>query len=197
MKEHQLQPSGWRTVEIVVAAVVAVSFGVVFIGWNALWAATQPIFLFFWPSQAILYGMWLLPGVLVGLIIRKPGAAFFGGFVSAVVSVLLGSPYGLDAVASGAMQGAGAELVFAFTLYRRWTLPVAVLAGIAAGVGAWLHDVPIYYAEVALPIQLAYGGFILLSGALIAGVGSWLLTAALAQTGVLAPFPSGRGQAAV
>jgi energy-coupling factor transport system substrate-specific component len=111
--------------------------------------------------------------------------------------VLLGSPYGLDALVSGAMQGAGAELVFAFTLYRRWGLPVAVLAGMAAGIGAWLHDVPIYYPEVALPIQLAFGAFILLSGALIAGVGAWLITAALAQAGVLAPFPSGRDQAPV
>jgi len=28
----------------------------------------------------------------------------------------------------------------------------------------------------------------------IAGIGSWLLTRALAQTGVLAPFPSGGSQ---
>ena len=33
--------------------------------------------------------------------------------------------------------------------------------------------------------------------ALIAGVGSWLLVRALAPTGVLAPFPSGREQSAV
>ena len=32
---------GWRTVDIVVAAVVAVAFGVVFLAWNALAVATD------------------------------------------------------------------------------------------------------------------------------------------------------------
>ena len=35
-------PTAWRTVDIVVAAVIAVAFGVVFWAWNALWAATSP-----------------------------------------------------------------------------------------------------------------------------------------------------------
>ena len=106
------QRNDWRVVDIVVAAVIAVAFGVVFLAWNAIYAATEPLFLALPPSQAIMYGVWLLPGVLVGLIVRRPGAAVFGGFVSAAVSVLLGSPYGIDALISGAIQGAGAELAF-------------------------------------------------------------------------------------
>ena len=130
------QRSGWRVVDIVVAAAVAVAFGIVFLAWNALYAATVPIFAFLPPAQAIMYGVWLLPAVLVGLIVRRPGAAIFGGLVSAAVSVVLGSPYGVDALVSGAIQGAGAELAFAIGLYRRWTLPFAVLAGALAGLFA-------------------------------------------------------------
>ncbi len=126
-------PNAWRMVDVVVAAAVAVAFGIVFLAWNALYAATVPIFAFLPPAQAIMYGVWLLPGVLVGLIVRRPGAAVFGGLVSAAVSVLLGSPYGVDALISGAIQGAGAELGFALGLYRRWTLPFAILAGALAG----------------------------------------------------------------
>ena len=122
-------PNAWRMVDVVVAAAVAVAFGIVFLAWNALYAATVPIFAFLPPAQAIMYGVWLLPGVLVGLIVRRPGAAVFGGLVSAAVSVLLGSPYGVDALISGAIQGAGAELGFALGLYRRWTLPIAILGG--------------------------------------------------------------------
>jgi energy-coupling factor transport system substrate-specific component len=184
----------WRTVDIVVAAVIAVAFGALFQAWNGVWAWTEPAFRFFWPAQALLYGVWLVPGVLAGLVVRRRGAAFFGGFVSAAVSLLLGSPYGLDTLLSGAVQGAGAELVFAFSLYRSWGLPAAVLAGGASGIGAWLHDVPIYYPAVQLGLQLAYGVFILLSGAVVAGAGAWVLTRALAETGVLAPFASGRRQ---
>lgn len=186
--------AGWRVVDIVVAAVVAVAFGVVFLAWNALYAATDPLFAFLPPAQALLYGVWLLPGVLVGLIVRRPGAAFFGGLVSAAVSVLLGSPYGADALISGAIQGGGAELGFAIGLYRSWNLPFAMLAGALAGVAAAIHDVVLYYPDVGISFQAVYGAATVLSGAIMAGVGAWLLVRALVGTGVLRDFAVGRDQ---
>ncbi|MDQ2688910.1 MAG: ECF transporter S component [Chloroflexota bacterium] len=189
-----MQRGSWRVVDIVVAAVVAVAFGIVFLAWNAVYAASDPIFAVLRPAQAILYGVWLLPGVLVGLIVRRPGAAFFGGLVSATVSVLLGSPYGLDAVISGALQGAGAELGFAIGLYRSWSLPFAVLAGALAGVAATIHDVVVYYPDAGLDFQLVYGAAAVTSGVLVAGVGGWLLMRALVATGVLGGFAAGREQ---
>jgi energy-coupling factor transport system substrate-specific component len=186
---------GWRTVDIVVGAVIAVAFGVIFWAWGAfVWTATDPIFLAIPPAQYILSGVWLMPAVLGGLVIRKPGAALFAEVVAAAVSAFLGSQWGLDTLVSGALQGAGAELIFAFTLYRNWSLPVAMLAGAAAAVGEWLHDMSVYYPETAFGVQLAYGAFMLISAVLIAGVGSWLLMRALADAGVLSPFAAGRSQ---
>lgn len=186
------QPVGWRMVDIVVAATIAVAFGVVFWAWNIV---SLPLFSAqVNPLAYLVSGVWLVPGVLAMLVIRKPGAALFAEVVAAVVSALLGSAWGLDTILSGAVQGAGAELVFAGLFYRSFALPIGVLAGAGAAVGEWLHDMPIYYPETAFGVQLAYGAFMLISGAAIAGVGSWLLVRALAQTGVLAPFPSGRSQ---
>ena len=71
---------------------------------------------------------------------------------------------------------------------------MAVLAAGGSAVGEWLHDMPVYYAKTAFGVQLGYGLFMLISAVLIAGLGSWLLVRALAQTGVLAPFPSGQSQ---
>jgi energy-coupling factor transport system substrate-specific component len=45
-----------------------------------------------------------------------------------------------------------------------------------------------------LGVQLTYGLFMLISGVVIAGAGSWLLVRALAPTGVLSPFAAGREQ---
>lgn len=183
---------GWRTVDIVVTAVLGVAFGVVFAGWNAITSA-----LFSGPANPPAYlvsGLWLAPAVLAGLIVRKPGAAVFGEVVAAAVSAILGSVWGIDTILSGAIQGAGAELVFALFFYRSFGLPVALLAGAAAAVGEWLHDMPIYYPDLAFGVQAAIGAFMLVSGVIIAGLGSWLLVRALAQTGVLSAFPSGREQ---
>lgn len=189
------QPTGWRTVDVVVAAVIAVAFGVVFWAWNFVWAAWSPLFgSASNPPSYLISGVWLIPAVLGMLVIRKPGAAIFAEMVAALVSALLGSVWGLDTVLSGLMQGAGAELIFAFTLYRSFGLPVALTAGAGAAVGEWFHDMAFYFPTTAFGVQLVYGLFMVISAVLIAGLGSWLLTRALAQTGVLAPFPSGRSQ---
>jgi energy-coupling factor transport system substrate-specific component len=188
--DHQ----GWRVVDIVVAAVVAVAFGIVFLAWNLIYTAADPLFAFLRPAQAILYGIWLLPGVLVGLIVRRPGAAFFGGLVSAAVSVVLGSPYGADALISGALQGGGAEIGFALGMYRRWNLPIAIVAGALAAIAAALHDIPIYYPDTGLDFQLVFAAALVLSGVVVAGIGSWLLLRALVGTGVLRDFAVGRDQ---
>jgi energy-coupling factor transport system substrate-specific component len=184
----------WRTVDIVVAAALAVAFGVVFWAWNSVWEATKPIFVAVTPAQYIISGVWLIPAILGGLIIRKPGASLFTELVAATVSAILGSQWGLDTLLSGAIQGAAAEFVFGATLYGRWSLGVAIAAAAAAAVGEWLHDMPVYYATLDLGQQLVIGVFMLLSAVIIAGVGSWFLMRSLVQTGVLAQFASGRAQ---
>ena len=184
----------WRTVDIVVAAAIAVAFGVVFWAWNQVWAAATPAFTAVPPAQNIIYGVWLVPAVLAGLIIRKPGAALFTELVAASVSAVLGSQWALDTLLSGAVQGLGAELVFFVARYRVWTMAIAVIAAIGTAVAAWIHDTPLYYATLGLDQQLLILIFMVVSAVVIAGIGSWLLMRSLVQTGVLAQFPAGRAQ---
>ncbi|TMF60868.1 MAG: hypothetical protein E6I14_09980 [Chloroflexi bacterium] len=184
----------WRTVDIVVAAAIAIAFGVVFWAWNQVWAAATPAFVAIPPAQNILYGVWLVPAVLGGLIIRKPGAALFTELVAASVSAILGSQWGLDTLLSGALQGLGAEIVFLVVGYRRWTIAVALIAAVGTAIAAWIHDTPLYYADIGLGPQLVILVFMVVSAIVIAGIGSWLLMRSLVQTGVLAQFPAGRSQ---
>ena len=53
----------WRTVDIVVAAVIAVAFGVIFFAWNNVWEVSSA-FNGFPPLRALLNGVWLVPAVL-------------------------------------------------------------------------------------------------------------------------------------
>ncbi len=95
----------WRSVDIVVASVIAVAFGVIFWAWSLVWSATEVVFNFFPPAQAILYGVWLVPAVLGGLVIRKPGAAVYCETLAALVSALLGSQWGVLVIVQGLSQG--------------------------------------------------------------------------------------------
>ncbi|MBQ1068433.1 MULTISPECIES: ECF transporter S component [Micromonospora] len=188
----------WRTVDIVVASVIAVTFGVVFWAWGLLWSATDAAFAFFPPAQAVLYGVWLIPAVLAGLIIRKPGAALYCETVAAIISALLGSQWASIVILQGLMQGIGAELAFAAFRYRSFKLPVAVLAGALTGLGAAIFDF-VYWNKAYdfASYRLPYALITIVSATIVAGLGAHVLTRALANTGVLDRFPAGRDRALV
>jgi len=195
MSERPLS-SSWRTVDVVVAAVIGIAFGVVFWAWGLVWAATGPLFEAIPPAQYLISGVWLVAGVLGALVIRKPGAALFTETVAGIASTLLGSAWGLDTVTSGIVQGLGAEIVFALFRYRVWNALPAVLAALGSALGEWVHDMYFYYPEVGFEAWLAFLLFMAVSALLIAGVGSWWLTRALAQAGALSAFPSGQAHRA-
>jgi energy-coupling factor transport system substrate-specific component len=183
----------WRTIDIVVASVIAVAFGVIFWAWNVVWRVSDPLFAFFPPSQALISGVWLVPAVLGGLIIRKPGAALFCETLAASVSALLGSEWGSLTIVQGLVQGLGAELAFAAFRYRRFTVPVAALAGALTGLGGALFDFFVWNTEYALwSYRIPYAIFTVVSATLIAGFGGWYLARALAGTGALDRFPIAR-----
>jgi len=185
-----LPDTAWRTRDIVVVAIIGVAFGFVFWVWNQAWAAFDPAFAFAPWAKDLLYAVWLVPAVLAPLIVRKPGAALFAEMVAAGVSTLFGSPWGPDTILSGFVQGAAAELVFAFTLYRVYTLPVLIVAAVASAAAAWVHDWALYYSGVSLQVQLVRGLMMAISAVVIVAFGSLWLERALRRTGVLEGFPT-------
>jgi len=183
----------WRVVDIVVTAVIGVAAGVVFFGWNLVYSPlTAPLEAALPGVQALVYGVWLFAGVLAGLIVRKPGAAVFAELIAASVSAGLGAQWGFLTLEAGLVQGLAAEIVFAIFLYRRWNPIVAVLAGAAAGLAMGINDLVLWYAGAAATFATIYVAAAVVSGAVIAGLGSWALARALAATGVLSRFASGR-----
>lgn len=183
----------WRVVDIVVASVLAVASGLVFVMWNvASNPIGAPLGALLPGLQALLGGGWLFAGVLTALVIRKPGAALYGELVAATVSALVGNQWGVLTLESGLVQGLAAELVFAAFLYRRWTLPVAVLAGAVAGLALAINDLVLWYPGAAATFATIYTVSAIVSGALLAGALSWYAVRALAETGALSRFASGR-----
>jgi energy-coupling factor transport system substrate-specific component len=186
----------WRTIDIVIASIVAVAFGVIFWAWGLLW--NGPLAGITEPVRCMIYGMWLVPAVLGALIVRKPGAAFYTLTIASLVSVAIGTSWGWTLVVQGPLEALGAELIFAAFAYKLYNLPVAMLAGATAGVVASVYDAFVWYpgyswATFRIPYILVTAA----SSLVIAGIGSVLLVRALAQTGVLDRFPAGRARALV
>lgn len=183
----------WRVVDIVVASVIGVAAGLVFFGWNQLYTPlSAPLEAALPGLQALVYGIWLFAGVLGGLIIRKPGAAIFVELVAATVSALLGAQWAFLTLEAGLVQGLGAELVFLIFAYSNWRWFVAVLAGAAAGLAMAINDLILWYPGAAATFGTVYTISAIISGGVIAGLGSWGLARGLAKTGALNRFASGR-----
>lgn len=183
----------WRVVDIVVASVLATASGLVFVVWNiASNPISAPLTALLPGLQALLAGGWLFAGVLTALVIRKPGAALYGELVAATVSALIGNQWGVLTLESGLVQGVGAELVFAVFLYRRWGLPVALIAGAVAGLALAINDLILWYPGSANTFAAIYTVSAIVSGALVAGLLSWFAVRGLAKTGALSRFASGR-----
>ncbi|WP_203581569.1 ECF transporter S component [Microbacterium hibisci] len=186
----------WRVVDIVVAAVLGVAIGLVFWAWNTVGYAWFIAMDGLTPGLGgLAVGIWLIGGVIGGLVIRKPGAALLVEVIAAIVSMLIGNVWGVSTLLSGLVQGLGAELIFALFLYRRFTLPVAMLAGVGAAVGAWVFE--LFYGSSpnilkTLEFNVIYLVSLVASGALLAGLVGWLAVRGLAATGALNRFAVGR-----
>ena len=184
----------WRGVDLITAAMLAVAFGVAFWSFDTfVYPALAAVFVGFPPAGELALGVWLVPAIVGGLIIRRPGAALFTELVAANIELILGNGWGAGVLLSALLQGLGVELVLALFRWRRFGLAIAVLGGMLSAIleitcYEWWAYVPGY----SVAWRLVYLGCGIVSGALIAGVGGWALVRALARTGALNAFPVGQ-----
>lgn len=182
----------FRTIDLLVTVAIGAAFGVAFLGYGALYSLIGPLTAAFKPAEGLLAGIWFLPAILAALIVRKPGAALLAELIAACLEMLLGGQWGWGTVVSGLLQGGGVELGFALLAYRRFTLPVAMLAGVFAAALEWVYERFAYYPEMSWPFALVMLAFFLVSGAVLGGVLGRAATRALAATGALDALPAGR-----
>ena len=188
----------WRVVDIIVASILAVACGLVFVFWNSVGYAWFMAMDALTPGLGgLATGIWLAGGVIGALVIRKPGAAIYVETLAATVSAVFGSQWGPETLYSGLAQGLGVEIVFAIFLYRRFSLTVAALSGIGAAIGAFVLEL-FTSANIAksLEFNLIYLTCLVISGAILAGALSFFAVKALAKTGALDRFAVGREQRA-
>lgn len=183
----------WRTIDIVAAAMIGVVFGVAYWGWSSAYnTLVTPLTSLLGPAQGLLGGPWLIAGVVAGLVVRRPGAAVFAEILAAVVEAMLVTEWGWATVISGLLQGLGVEIALALFLYRRFGWPVAALAGAFAAIAEWCYEWHAYWVGYSVGWKFLYLGFFVLSGAVVAGIGGWLITRALAATGAIDALPAGQ-----
>ncbi|MEO3937146.1 ECF transporter S component [Dermatophilaceae bacterium Soc4.6] len=185
----------WRTIDLLTCAFLGVAFGVAYWAWSlAYQGPSTALATVFPPLQGITGAPWLMAGVVGGLVVRRPGAALFCELIAAVVEALVGSQWGISAVYSGLLQGAGAELAFLLLGYASFGIRAAVLAGALSAPFEAVYEWYAYWTDWGLGYKVAYLVILTASGAVVAGGLGWLLTRGLARAGALNAFPVGQEQ---
>jgi energy-coupling factor transport system substrate-specific component len=183
----------WRTRDFIVAAALAVPLGLVWsFVWGTVWLTARGIT----PELGNIFdGFYIVAGVLVGYVVRKPGAALLGEMIAALLEIPF-TPFGAVVLVLGFLQGIGVEAVFFATRYRRYDLPMLLVAGALgsfvalAGYSYWSQG----WMQLAVGLQLLRLVLKLLGGAFFAGLVGKLLADALVPTGVLDNFAIARAR---
>ena len=185
---------GWRGVDLITAAMLAVAFGVMFWGFDTfIYPIVGTATAGFPPAGELMLGIWLIPAVVGALVIRRPGAALFTELVAANVELFLGNKWGAAVLLSGVLQGLGVELALLLFRHRRFGVVVAVLGGVlSAAFEIVFYEWQSYVAEYSTAWKAIYLGLGMVSGAVVAGVGGWALVRGLARAGALNAFPPGQ-----
>jgi len=182
----------WELRDVVLIAVLGVVFG--FVYW-ALVQAMHGLGILLGPfgdlSQHVLQGGWLLVAPVSIAIIRRPGAGVAAEILAAIIEfAFLGNPAGPMLILAAAIQGAGSELAFAVTRYRRFTWGVFALSGLIGALGIFFYSAfrsgwfgqDIFYLR--LIVQL-------ISGLLLGGLLGKVIVDSLKRTGVVDNYAIG------
>lgn len=188
----------WTAADIAVGAALGVACGLVFWGFNFAYAWLSPLIGGILPGLAsVLHPLWYFSGTLAVIILRKPGAAIYVNLVGSAAEMLLGNQFSVGFVfVAAALQGLFAEIPFMVTRYRVYNLSISVVSGALVALEYGVYLMLFRYQGVAF---LSARGIVhmvseLVGGVLIAGVMSWYLYRAIAATGALDRFASGRAR---
>ena len=184
---------GWAMKDLVLMVVLGVVFG--FAYW-ALVQAWNGLSIFMGPagdlSQHVLFGGWLLVAPIALAIIRRPFAGVIAEVLASIVEVVfLGSPVGPTLIIAAAIQGAGCELAFTLTRYKRFGWAVFALSGLLGAILVFFYSAfrSGWYGQDIFLLRLAIQAS---SGILLGGLLAKVIVNALARTGVLDNFAIGR-----
>jgi energy-coupling factor transport system permease protein len=180
----------WTTLDVVMVAVIGVVFAILYWAYNQLFAFLFPLISASPVTVQAFVGFWFIAGIVSAYIIQKPGAGLLGELIAAIISMLLGSIWGVWVLISGLVQGAATEIIFASYKWKKFNYFTLVMAGVITSV------ISFFFPEALTEGYLQYKTLIILamlvvriaSGALLGGVLGKSITDGVAKTGIFRNF---------
>jgi energy-coupling factor transport system substrate-specific component len=180
----------WTTLDVVMVAVIGVVFAILYWAYNQLFAFLFPLISASPVTVQAFVGFWFIAGIVSAYIIQKPGAGLLGELIAAIISMLLGSIWGVWVLISGLVQGAATEIIFASYKWKKFNYFTLIMAGVITAV------ISFFFPEALTEGYLQYKPLIILamlivriaSGAVLGGVLGKSITDGVVKTGIFRNF---------
>ncbi len=155
----------YTAIDFAILAVVAVVVGIIFffaeIPYELTKAAAGKLV-----ARIAFYGLWFIGGPLAASLIRKPGAAFLGETLGALVEAILPTIYASSVIVYGVAQGIMSEIAYAITGYRKWGIGAGALAGALPALAVPFLDYLLWGATITDVMLWVYMVGAMISGAI-------------------------------
>lgn len=170
--------------EMVFICVSSVALGVAFWGWTFAYEITKPA-LKLVGLNYLAAGFWIFASVFTPMIVRRPFVAIIASVIAAGVEGVI-THWGAMALVWGLVQGLGAEVIFASTGYRKWSLYMVLAASMLSATASYILDYFYYgYSQMALTLQITQYLSFVISAAVLAGFLSYILFERLKKLNLL------------
>ena len=162
--------------DLVIIALIGVIMSIVWNVYNTfVWHLLFPVLRIF-QIDGILSGIWLVGGTFFGALIRKPGSAFLGEFIPAILESIF-SHFGILDIIFGVFQGIGVEIYFLLIGYKNINRFHMAISGILAALGCFFVTfIQLGYYHMSLMFNILECSSMVVSGILSNSFGVlWLL----------------------
>jgi len=188
----------WKLKDIIMVGFLSIVFAVIYLAavYLASFISTLLTPLGLAPlANEFIFGVWFMASTMAAYIMQKPGTALVSEILAALLEVLMGNMYGPIVLVSGAIQGLGAEGVFAAFRYKKFDRLSMCLAAAGCCVTSFIWG---FFRSgfLLLSPRLLIVMFCirLISSVLFSGIICLTVGDKLAKTGLLKSYPLGENQ---
>lgn len=189
----------WKLKDVLMIAICAMLFGVVFLGatyaGGILYGVLTPAGLGSLGYEPF-YGIYFMAAAFGIYVMRKPGTGIVAELLAAILECLLGNYFGPIIILSGLVQGFGFELIFMLKKYRKFDTMTMVQGAVICSCVTMVYNLIISgYNLIAVPVLLLMLAVRIVSAVVIDGFVTRKLADGLAKAGVLKGYAISQGVA--
>ena len=192
-----MKNNAWKLKDVLLIAICAVLFGVVYLGCTYVGGILYGILTPFGMASLgyePFYGIYFMAGAFGVYVMRKPGAGLIAELLAAVLECLFGNYFGPIIILSGLVQGFGFEHSEIARGYKKFDRLTMIEGAVLCSVLTLGYNLVISgYNQIAVPVLALMLAVRIVSAIAFDGIITPLLADGLVKAGVLKGYAVARG----